>query len=110
MKKALRNERDIFLSSVDGRISAWDSSAEDVLVEAANQGLKDDFEETTLYLPELMLFERAAAIWLIRLLQQGVTTRLIDELNNWTSGIRYRRLLVMNEGEEPQWQEIVRTR
>lgn len=106
MTKALRNEPDVFLSSVDGRISAWDSSAEDVLVEAANQGLKHDFEETVLFLPEQMLFERAATIWLIRLLEKGVTARLIDELNNWTSGIRYRRLLVMNEGEDPQWHEI----
>lgn len=106
MKKALRNEPDVFLSSVDGRIGAWDSSAEDVLVEAANQGLKHDFEQTTFYLPGLMLFERAAAIWLRRLLDEGVTAMLIDELNNWTSKITYRRLLVMNEGEEPQWHEI----
>ena len=106
MKKALRKEPEIFLSFVDGRISAWDSDAENDLVYAANQGLNHDFEETNLYLPELMLFERAAAIWLIRLLEEGVTGRLIDELNNWTSEIRYRRLLVMNEGEPPQWHEI----
>lgn len=106
MKKALRKEPEIFLSFVDGRISAWDSDAENDLVYAANQELNHDFEETNLYLPELMLFERAAAIWLIRLLEEGVTGRLIDELNNWTSEIRYRRLLVMNEGEPPQWHEI----
>jgi len=106
MEKALRNEPDIFFWSEDGRISAWGSGAETALVYAANQGLKYDFEETTLALPELMLFERAAAIWLIRLLDEGVTGRLIDEVNRWTSIIRYRRLLVMNEGELPQWHEI----
>ena len=106
MEKALRNESDIFFWSEDGRISAWGSGAEAALVYAANQGLKYDFEETTLALPELMLFERAAAIWLIRLLEEGVTGRLIDEVNRWTSKIRYRRLLVMNEGEPPQWDEI----
>jgi len=106
MKKALRNESDIFFSSEDGRISAWGSGAESALVDYANQGLKYDFKETTLALPEPMLIERAAAIWLIRLLEEGVTGRLIDEVNRWTSKIRYRRLLVMNEGEPPQWHEI----
>ena len=106
MTKALRNEPDIFLSSVDGRISAWGSDAANALVYEANQGLKNDFEETILYLPEPMLFERAAAIWLIRLLEEGVSVRLIEELNEWTSEIRYRRLLVMNDGEQPQWHEI----
>lgn len=106
MKKALRDEPDIFLSSVDGRISAWGADAENALVYAANQGLKHDFEETNLYLPEQMLFERAAAIWLTRLLEKGVSIRLIDELNKWTSKIKYRRLLVMNDGEPPQWREI----
>jgi hypothetical protein len=104
MKKALHNEPDVFLSSEDGRISAWGSGAESALVAIANQGLKYDFEETTLALPEPMLLERAAAIWLIRLLEEGVTGRLIDEVNRWTSKIRYRRLLVMIEGEPPQWQ------
>ena len=96
MEKALRNESDIFFSSGDGRISAWGSGAESALVDYANQGLKYDFKETTLALPEPMLIERAAAIWLFRLLEEGVTGRLIDDVNRWTSKIRYRRLLVMN--------------
>jgi hypothetical protein len=50
--------------------------------------------------------KRGYSVWLIRLLEEGVTGRLIDEVNRWTSKIRYRRLLVMNEGEPPQWHEI----
>lgn len=106
MKKALRDDPETFFSYVDGKITPWDITDEGVLVEAANQGLNHNFEKTTLLLPELMLFERAAAIWLIRLLEEGVTGRLIDDLNNWTSEIRYRRLLEMNEGDPPQWHEI----
>ena len=106
MKKPLLDESEIFLSHVEGRISAWDSSVEDVLVEAANQGLKHTFDQTTLLLPELMVFERAVAIWLTRVLNEGVTARLIDDLNKETSNIRYRRLLALEKGASPCWHNI----
>lgn len=106
MKKPLRTESEVFFSYSGGQITPWDASDEDDLVAAGNQGVKHPFEETTLRLPELMVFERAAAIWLIRLLNDGVTARLIEELNSETSKIRYRRLLTMGEGRSPHWDNI----
>lgn len=106
MKKPLHKESETFLSYVGGRISVWDDGVEWALVEAANEGLKRFLEETTLYLPERMIFERAVAQWLTRLLNDGVTARLIDELNKQTAHIRYRRLLNLDEGGSPRWDEI----
>ena len=106
MKKPLRQESEVFFSSARGRITPWDVEDENVLLQAANQGLKQLIKETTLLLPELMVFERAAAIWLIRLLNEGVTGRLVDELNSETSKIRYRRLLTMDESGSPHWDAI----
>ncbi|MDH3691801.1 MAG: CGNR zinc finger domain-containing protein [Gammaproteobacteria bacterium] len=106
MKKPLRQESEIFLSQVGGQIRAWDVSDEEILVEAANQGLRHSIEERTLIIPERIVFEEAVAQWLIRLLNEGVTESLIDELNKETSDIRYRRLLAMDEGGSPRWHEI----
>ena len=106
MKKPLRHESEVFFSYADGRIRPWDIGDENVLVLAANQGLTQPFKETTLLLPELMVFERAAAIWLIRLLNEGVTERLISDLNEATSEIRYRRLLTKDEGGSPRWDDV----
>jgi len=106
MKKPLHNDSEMFLSYVDGRISVWDSSVEDVLLEAANQGLKHTFDATTLLLPELMVFERGVAIWLTRLLNDGLTGQMIEELNKETCEIRYRRLLDLDEATSPQWHEV----
>ena len=82
MKKTLRKESEIFFSYSGGQITPWDASDENVLVIAANHGLKHVFEETTLYIDERMIFESAAAAWLTQLVENGVTEQLIDELND----------------------------
>ena len=53
-----------------------------------------------------MIFESAVAQWLTRLIENGVTGQLIDELNKQTSDIRYRRLLDIYEGGSPRWNNI----
>ena len=103
MKKPLHTESETFFSYVDGRISPWDVSDEDVLVEAANRGLKHSFDETSAHIDELMIFESTVAEWLTRLLNEGVTGLMIEELNQKTSDIRYRRLLHKDEGASPRW-------
>ncbi len=106
MKKTLRQEPEIFFSYVGGQITPWDESDEEILVEAANYGLTYSFEETTLYIPGRVIFEIAVAQWLTRLLSDGVTERLIEELNRESSEIRYRRLLTLDEGGSPLWNNI----
>ena len=106
MKKPLHEESETFLSYADGRISVWDDSDEEVLVEAANRGLRHSSDETASYIDELMLFESAVAQWLTRLLKDGFTALMIDELNKQTADIRYRRLLNLDEGGSPRWDNI----
>ena len=76
MKKTLRKDAEVFFSHSSGRIAPWDAADEDILVEAANQGLMRSIEERTLMVPERIVFEESAAQWLISLLSDGVTERL----------------------------------
>ncbi len=106
MKKPLHNDSETFLSYVEGRISVWDDSVEEVLVEAANRGLNHSFDESTSYVDDLVIFESTVAQWLTSLRKDGFTAPMIDELNKQTADIRYRRLLNLDEGGSPRWDNI----
>lgn len=106
MKNPLPDDSDIFFSHFGGRIAAWDVSDEEILVEAANQGLRNDIDETTLIVPERLIFEDSVAQWLTRLISDGVTEQLVDELNKETADIRYRRILDIYSDGRPRWTDI----
>ena len=106
MKKPSRQESEIFFSYSGGRITPWDVGDEEILVEAANRGLKHSFEETGAHIDGQMIFESTVTQWLTRLLSDGVTEPLIEELNKMSSKIRYRRLLTLDEGGSPLWNNI----
>jgi predicted RNA-binding Zn ribbon-like protein len=53
-----------------------------------------------------MIFERTVAQWLTSLRKDGFTALMIDELNKHTANIKYRRLLNLDEGVSPRWDNI----
>ena len=106
MKKPLLDDSDIFFSHFGGQIAAWDMRDKEILVEAANQGLRNDIDETTLIVPERLIFEDYVAQCLTRLMNDGVTEELVDELNEETAELRYRRVLDIYDDGRPRWTNI----
>jgi hypothetical protein len=106
MKKALQDEQRGFFTAIDGQIRMQSAVLAEVLIEAANKFLeKSDFEKN-ISISELHFFEQSIYLWMSRLVKEGVTNKLIDDLNKVLSTVRFRHILMPPKGELPYWEHI----
>ena len=106
MEKTLQEEDRAFFTAVDGQIRMQSAALAEVLIEAANKFLeKSDFERKIL-ISELHLFEKALSLWMTRLVEEGVTDKLVDDLNREVGTVRFRHILMPPKGDLPYWEYI----
>lgn len=106
MKKALQDGGPAFHSMIDGRVNTWDSKVAEELLERVNQVLSGIPPESELYLPAEYGFWMAMGSLLDRLIQEGVTSKMIANLNFGLRNISFRHVLRLTDSGEPTWQYI----
>ena len=106
MKKALRNDEEIFFSLTEGGLSALGTDEVWAVVHAANQSLKRGCSGRILVLDELLAFEDCVLRWLERIAIKEPIVQLTDDLNERIRGIRFIHLINPDEHGQPRWEHI----
>ena len=76
----------------DGLIRVQSASQAGILVEAANRFLETRDFEREISISEDHFYDKALCLLMTRLVQEGVTNKLVDDLNRETRNIRYRHI------------------
>ena len=85
----------------DGQIGEQSPAQVRFLLEAANRFLdKSDFEREIL-ISEDHFYDKIMCLLMTRLVQEGVTTKLVDDLNRMTGKIQYQHRLMFTKGNLP---------
>ncbi len=96
--------------AVDGQIRVQSAALAGFLIEAANRFLeKSDFERE-ISISEDDYFDKALCLLMTRLVQEGVTSKLVDDLNRVTRKIQYRHVLMPSKGDLPYSEYIANIR
>jgi len=89
MKKALHEQKEVFIYESQGKVHIWNHFAEEIL-ECANKGLKNESAGSIF---EDIIYKNLSE-WLKRYLQEGVTDAFLDDLNSAIHEIRYSKYIL----------------
>jgi len=92
--------------AVDGQIRVQTAAEVRFLVEAANRFLETSDFEREISISEDYFYDKALCLLMTRLVQEGVTSKLVDDLNRVTRNIQYRHILMPSKGELPNSEYI----
>ena len=118
MKKALHDEENRYFTFRNGEIVVWGADDVGMLLEAANDALKHEYEViekdgisvlsedgvSVASTSQEDIFCSQIHDWISRLVDEGVTEELIDELNDELADIRYVHVLMPSKKGVPSWQ------
>ena len=103
MKKALHGKEGVFRSLRQGTVSTWDAKDVEVLIEAANNALAFDDREESTYITQEEMFCYRTREYMRRLIDEGVTDDLINELNDELLDLPFQHQLSVSKGGTPTW-------
>jgi hypothetical protein len=106
MKKALPDEKEIFLTTSGGKLRAWDYRDVDFLIEAANKAVKGETGATELYVSTEAAYCFEVYDWFEWLLEKGVTKEMINEVNDVLGEFRYFHVLMPSKNGNPFWKSV----
>lgn len=119
MKKALHEGEGLYVSMRAGKLLALGKEGADFLLETANKTLgyeylqrkgtvvlKKDDGSLGGYIPLEVQFGMAVRDWLARILDEGVSENMMDEINQELGDIRFIHMLMLTKNGTPYWQHI----
>ena len=75
----------------------------DGVIDMINQVLGKGLGKSVAYVDVGYVFCEAMHTWLEQLVQEGVTTKMIEDLNTELEGIRFQHVLKKDDSGEPTW-------
>jgi predicted RNA-binding Zn ribbon-like protein len=92
MKKALHDQKEVFLSKQRGKIDFWDFDIEEILI-AVNDDLEDNPKDRLPWnqvLPDIH-------DWVSRYFREGVTDAFLDDLNSAMKDVRHTKCVLPHD-------------